>query len=69
MRSLYSQVVDLGDLVVEGLVQVPVGGDVFLDLLDSLDSLHVTSDRLVLLVELVVSQELDEIAHLEHVEI
>ena len=69
LQLLCSQVVDLGNLVVEGLLKVALRGDVLLDLLDVLYALHVAGNQLVLLVELVVGQELDKITHLKHVEV
>jgi len=69
LSSQRSQVVDLGDLVVEGLLEVAIRVNVLLDLSDALNALHITSNVLVVFIELALSQKLDEITHLKHVEV
>ena len=64
-----SHVVDLGDLVIEWLFNVPVTLNVPLNLTQSLHTLHVLLNVLIFVVKLVVGEELDKVAHFEHVEI
>ena len=56
-----SHVVDLGDLVIEGLLQVAIGLDVAFHLLESLHFLDVSSYILVFIEELIVGEPLHEV--------
>ena len=62
-------VVDLSDLVIEGLLDEAVGLDVALHLSEALHALDVSCHILVVIVEFVLCEPLDEIAQLQHVEV
>jgi len=64
-----SQVVDLGDLVVERLFQVALRLDVAFHLAQSFDALHVACNSLLLGEEFVVGEPLDEVKELDEVEV
>ncbi len=64
-----SHVVDLGDLVVERLLQVALALDVALDLAEALHALHIHGHLLVLSKELVLSQPLHKVALLQKIEV
>ena len=68
-RVRRSHVVDLGHLVVVGLLNEAVRHNVAFDLADTLHLLHVARNLFVLSEELVVSKPLDEVAQLEHLEV
>jgi len=65
----HSHVVDLGDLVVEWLLEVPFALDVALDLAQALHALDVHGHLFVLSEELVLCQPLHEVALLQQVEV
>lgn len=67
--ALTSHVVDLGNLVVVGLLEVALRLDVALDLAQSFDLLDIAGDVLVLGEEFVVSQPLNEVEELDQVEV
>lgn len=64
-----SHVVDLGDLVIEWLLNVPVTLNVPLNLTKTLHALHVLLNVLIFVVKFVVGEELHEVTHFKHVEI
>ena len=69
MKASCSHVVDLGDLVIEGFLEVAVGLDIAFHLFESLHFLDISCDILVFIEELVVGQPLYEITLLEQVKV
>ena len=69
MQAVSIHVVDLSDLVIEGLLDIAFGLDVPLHLSEALHSLDVSCHILVVSVEFVLCEPLHEIAQLKHVKV
>jgi len=64
-----SQVVDLGNLVIERFFEIAFRFNVALDRFKAFHALDISCNVLVLGEELVVCQPLDEVAQFEHVKV